>query len=149
MPYWEVPGVGRYAQYKFRPILTRANGDYIVSIAQDATWRMWLEAMHWPEDKPAFAYFPAAAGGNGEFVESFTVKEGDHLTLTSGASNNQTVGIIFKFTSGSEWTQSFKLVENVFKSQIGDYGQAMAKSVAVEGTDGNGQPFSFNAVTIE
>ena len=43
-PYWEVPGIGRYAQYKFKPILTRANGDYIVSIARDATWQQWIES---------------------------------------------------------------------------------------------------------
>ena len=145
IPYWEVPGIGRYAQYKMKPILARANGDYIYSIARDATWQMWIEGWHWPEDKPAFAYFPAG-GGQGYFVESFTVKEGDYLTLNASANNNQTIGIIFKFTSGSEWTQSFKLVENVYKSQLGDLesGAQSSGTVTLAGTYSDNTEFSYD-----
>lgn len=79
-------------------------------------------------------------------MESFTVKEGDYLTLTASANNNQTVGIIFKFTSGSEWTQSFKLVENVYKSQLGDLesGAQSSGTVTLAGTYSDNTEFSYD-----
>lgn len=83
-------------------------------------------------------------------MESFTVKEGDYLTLNASANNNQTIGIIFKFTSGSEWTQSFKLVENVFKSQQGDIGVAgggSESSINIAGEYSDGTDFSFDVLT--
>ena len=143
-PYWEVPGTGRYAQYKFKPILTRATGDYIVSIARDATWQQWIDNKQWPEDKPAFAYFTAGSL-EGTFIESFTIKEGDYLTLNSSANNNQTIGVIFKFTSGEEWTQSFKLVENIYKSQVGDkdIGAPSSGTVQLAGEYADGTSFDY------
>lgn len=82
-------------------------------------------------------------------MESFTVKEGDYLTLNASANNNQTIGIIFKFTSGSEWTQSFKLVENVFKSQQGDIDVAGggSESINFAGEYLDGTDFSFDVLT--
>ena len=82
-------------------------------------------------------------------MESFTVKEGDYLTLNASANNNQIIGIIFKFTSGSEWTQSFKLVENVFKSQLGDIADlaASGSTATLSGEYSDGTEFSFNVVT--
>ena len=103
---------------------------------------------------PANMRFMPFEGGYAtyEWKDSIKLTGIDHVGMFWTARNRPKIFPKFKFNESVSnplviritlvlgeipFQATFKLNENVFKSQVGDYGKAMTKSVAIEGTNGN------------
>lgn len=148
IPYWEVPNQVGYGQYANHVLVKKANGDVIYGMRRDLIWQSWINAYGWDINKPAFVY-QNAGSQTIYFKESFTIEDGDFIQMQNLVKNNRYAGILVKFNSGEPYTTKFKLVENVYKSQVGDLGAAGGSSntVGLTGEYADGTQFNFNVLT--
>lgn len=108
----------------------------------------WLEAPLPPRGTPYMLTRPTRGGGKWTPITTFTIYDHLYLFNTPTKVRQNAAGLGLKLMLGTPLNTTFKLTENIYKSQEGDKGIAPINSVLIAGTKQLDEPFSIEAVTV-